>query len=616
MTRDDDLLSRRLEGLLEGDEARALEARLAAEPALRARLDALRAPFPEDPEQAAPEALLPVAVPPGLGERVVRRLAAIGDDAALADHLEGLLDPGATAKLEYRLAAEPGLRARLDALEAPFPANPDQPAPVALPPVAVPDDLAWRVLARAEGAGLVRESADPTLAEHVEGLLEPGPAAALEGRMVSDRALAARREALARALPELPPVAAPPGLFERTLVRLEEEGLVTPGVDALPGALPAGLLDKTLGRLEAEGLVAPAAKQGVLLRFGRGPVALMAAAALLLCAVPSFLLGSHWQRGHALTAVADRDRQLDEVLDQVRRLRDEDAAQTAERAALLERLEQAGKDAELANEQRLIAEGKQKEFRLELEERDRKLVAREQELAQARAARPADDRQVAELSGRIGELEGRLASRDEELVDVKSELAQAQEALHQAQIEFQRLVDKDSTMQIADARRIDQWDPVRRQWLPLEGKAQLTPGDIVRGSGAQGSIELAAGRKLELRGGTYVIRGARRLDPIPEGGAVRAGPAAARTPQPAVLEERIPALIDQLDSGSAAERAEAQRQLVELWGRLPDPGPGVISRLAQATLRPDEVTGRPPASPRGWQSWWERVQEKRAEEKE
>ena len=550
-------------------------------------------------------------------------------DLALSEHLEGLLPPEQAAALEGRLAAEPGLRARLSALDRVLPADPA--APVALPPLPAPPGLPDRAAARALRAGQER-----LLAEHLEGLLAPDQGAALE----ADPALCGRLAALRAALPDadaLPALAPPAGLFERTLVRLEEEGLIDPGPGALGDALdqapPAGLLGATLARLEAEALLVPPAPgqaapapRGLLLAWGQRRVAL-AAAGLLLALGAAFQLGSAWQRGPALQAVRDRDAAIDALMAEVARLREDDAAQVIELAETRRRASQAqdalqDARARAASQERVrreleIALGEEQRVRLELEsgatrlealraERDALRAERDALLARAPAP-PAPQEPgpaVAELASRARELEAALARAQEEAQDLRRDLAEAEERALQAQL---AATDLAPSMLVSDARRIDRWDPARREWRPLQGKTELRPGAIVRGAGTRSALELQDRRTFELRGGTYVVTGARGLDPLPDG-ALRAAPA-AQAPAGA-LRERVPALISLLGSGGPADRAAAQRDLTALWRRFPDPGPGVVSRMT--ALRQEDANA-PPATPQGWEAWWSRVEEQVAQ---
>lgn len=543
-----------------------------------------------------------------------RDLPARDDDERLAEHLEGLLGPEATAALEARLVADPALRARREALARLLPTDPTEPAELA--PVALPAGLAEQLGARLQREGLLPAEAPPApdaaLAEHLEGLLEPAAAAALEARLAADPALRARHEALARVALERLDAATPPvGLLELTLARLEEEGLVTPGGQ---GAPPPRLLPDTLRRLEAEGLLAPSGPRGLLLRLSRSPVALAAAALLLCCG--AFQLGGLYQRRPALERLRERDATIDALLAESRRLREEAAARVVELAVAREQAGSAGQElsrlraeADVLSQARqdlLVALGREqaKRVELELEATEVEALRREREALLARLAAlpaPGAGARQGELQARVADLERALAGRDEELADLRIECAAALEALQQARIALQE--EEPASMYVSDARRIDRWDPARREWRPVEGATQLQPGAIVRGAGAQGAIVLQD-RKLELRGGTYVVTGARRLDPLPEGTG-RAAPALREAA--GGIREQVPLLIARLGSGNTAQRAAAQRQLSALWQRYPDPGPGVMARITQAALREDAPG--PPATPQGWESWWSRVEE-------
>jgi len=116
----------------------------------------------------------------------------------------------------------------------------------------------------------MRHPGDERLAAHLEGLLEPAEAEALERELADDAAARARLEALRAVLAapvELPSVPLPPGLAAAAAGRLADEGLAPATEDdplAAPVALPAVEVPELLGeavldRLEAEGLVAPRA---------------------------------------------------------------------------------------------------------------------------------------------------------------------------------------------------------------------------------------------------------------------------------------------------------------------------------------------------------------------
>lgn len=138
------------------------------------------------------------------------------DDLRLAEHLEGLLDGEARSELEARLAREPALRARRDALAAAL-------DDASLPAVPVPAGAVEGVLARLEQ----------------EGLVEPAGEAA-----------------------------PPPGLLAATLGRLEAEGLVAPAAGPVAPGRPwlgqalALLLAAALGALAGRAAPRPPAPDG------------------------------------------------------------------------------------------------------------------------------------------------------------------------------------------------------------------------------------------------------------------------------------------------------------------------------------------------------------------
>ena len=93
----------------------------------------------------------------------------------------------------------------------------------------------------------------------------------------------------------LPEVRVPPRLLEKTLRRLEDEGLVEP--DA--GDVPWGLYEATLERLEREGLVEP--RGGARRQWPRR--LRWAAAILVVCGAGSggYLLRAHTERPQVVT---------------------------------------------------------------------------------------------------------------------------------------------------------------------------------------------------------------------------------------------------------------------------------------------------------------------------
>lgn len=544
-----------------------------------------------------------------------------GDDARLAAHLEGLLEPAEAAALEERLTGDPALRARLAALRGLL--GGELEAPDALPPVPLPAGLARRLGARLAEEGLLAPvDDDQRLAAHLEGALEPAAEADLLGRLAAEPALRARREALRELAPEslvarwLTPLVPPAGLFELTLARLEEEALLAPEPAA---AAPPRLLPGTLARLEAEGLLASApraalpVRAGLLVRVGRSPWLL--AAALLLGCVGAFQLGSLYQRLPALERLRERDAAIDALQASLQRQREEGAARLIELSVAREQARGAEEQLRaVRTEAGLLARGRE-DLQVALGREQAQRLALEVEAGQVETLRRERDALAARLAAapppaapdpRLRELEALLASRDDELNEARLELAGAQEALQQARLHAEPRSGEPASMLVSDARRIDRWDAARREWRPVEGATELQPGAIVRGAGSRGAIVLQD-RELELRGGTYVVTGARRLDPLPEATG-RAAPVRAA---PGSLHEEVPQLIARLGSGSAGERAEAQRRLTALWHRFPDPGPGVVARIAQGGLRED--TPGPPVTPQAWEGWWGRVAEQAAE---
>ncbi len=320
---------------------------------------------------------------------------------------------------------------------------------------------------------------------------------------------------------EMAPVAPPADLLERTLARIEREGLLTGA-----GDVPAGLFDKTMARLEEEGLVRPEAPARSR--------AWRAAAAILLAAGLG-ALGGYVARGREVVR---------EVV-------------TVDRP-----------------------------------------VEREKVVVREKVVEVPVERVVEKIVERPVEVEKVV-----ERVVVVPAPAPAPAAAADSAV-------------VASAAGVERWEGRFGRWRAIQAGRALEPGSVLRAAAIRSEAVLG-GRRFALGDGLYVLTAAGALEPVPSGGPTLA---AAVSPPPAPAralsdEERVPALLQRVASGSPDVRAAAERDLLEVWRRRGDPGPGVLAAIGDfATRGPrggdnagELDPSRPPASAQAWESWWARV---------
>lgn len=364
----------------------------------------------------------------------------------------------------------------------------------------------------------------------------------------------------------LPPVGLPPGLEELVLLRLEAEGLVAPPDALTLAAVPPGLLGATLSRLEAEGLVARAAPTpparwravaALLLAAALGAAVSAAAAAAARAPTPVVPVPAPRV---VPTLIADPGARATLAAETARRVAAEaalDALPAALDAARERGRVDAARDAAPAREDLTRA----------LEETREQVVALERDLTLARATAEVARARASALATALDDAREQVGPRG---------------------------------LRVDAADDVLRWDPAGGAWAAVEPDAALPPGTLVRGDGLTSAL-VVSGLRLELRDTTFVVVDARRIEPLPD--ASRRGAAARSAPE---LRTLVPALIAEFASGSAGARAEAQRALTALYRRHPDPGPGVVRRLADARLGRSEEAG-PPVTAEGWEAWWRRV---------
>ncbi len=664
MSRDEPIVARiadALEGLLPAAEARALEARLAAEPALAARREALVAVLAE------PVVLPPLAPPADLLGRALARLETEAarlegplPDSLLAERLEGLLAPEEADLVDQAAAADPEVAARLRALRDILGER------EALPPVALPARLADRVAAALAG----REPAldDATLAELVEGLLPPEQAARLEAIVASSPALGARRETLRAAFDEparLPALTPPAGLVDRTLARLAEEGAwidealtgddppaaarlrEDDGADLAP---PAGLLEATLARLEAEGLVgaapagsatapavsatAPAASATAPAASATPPAASAAepspAPAGLVTpfpavggdAVPSRRGVSVWAAAAAALLAAAAGLALGSLA----------PGPGAEQVAALEELVRRsnetlhGAESRRAEVEASLREARQRAEGAEAASRAAEQAARDA-LAREQSARVAEREQAASAAARLGELELALAearaaseARARELVAARRDLeasarrASAAEAALAATCEA--LSAREQALAAAEAGRAEAERRLAEaaRVEPPGGGAALVAALSVDAAHEAERWDPALGAWVPLDGGALpagtLVRGRGGASALTAG----ARRFALRQATYVVREGRIEPIPGQggwQASGQAAPGG-APHSVPELIEALASGSPRARARAEHELIAlfhrvPEPSAEAPPTTTRGWEAWWSRT---------
>ncbi len=497
-----------LEGLLPPDDAAAVEREVAHDANLAARLQALQAVLSE------PVTLPPIATPAGLAERVAARAQLAPPDGRLADRLEGLLGDGDAAALDLTVSSDPEVGARLRALDtllAP---------PVRLPPIAPPEDLLERTLAR--------------LAE--------------EGLWVDEEAA------------DAPALAPPAGLLDATLERLEAEGLV-----ASPPAIGAATA-------EPVGAVVPFPSHG-LRRFGALAAAALLSAALGLLAgrglapagggdsaAVAALRETIARAREAERAAAGRSSSLAAEL-ATSRQRARDAAEAAEAA----RRDLTAARRSLAAREADLARGEQAAERLSLLEQQ--LAALRERLATREAALAAAREAAAEaeaLAQRVQEGEELLAANRAAVLRLEAALADAE---RRAELLAAASPAPREGLAIRAAQDVERWDPDVGEWVPLEGVTALPAGTVVRGRGGASALTAEA-RRYALRQGAFVVSAGGRIEPLPASG--RSWQAAAEQRYASAEQHSVPELIEALTSGSPRARARAEHALIALFHRLPD----------------------------------------------
>ncbi|MEZ6187980.1 MAG: hypothetical protein R3F62_23600 [Planctomycetota bacterium] len=534
-------------------------------------------------------------------------------DERLAEWLEGLLDPEDARALEQQVRDDPRLAGRLAALQSALP------EPAELPALELPPSLVWRVRAVVEEhLGSAEEHAGverARLAAALEGAADPALERALRDPRVRGELLD-----LARAFAVgLRALEVPPALAERVLVRLEEERLVDEGAEEEP-AVPAGLLEATLARLEAEGLVAAASGPPEVALVASRPAPAWSSRRWLAAAAAALVLGSAVAAAYALGRRHERawhdtrplalgppttGWQAPEVQRRaIREAREERDALREERDRTLAELASARAELTTARETRDEAEARlahAEEASAAAEEASAVALAQRD---QAEAAGAAAVQSASVLAGRLELVEQRLQRESAARVAAEDARVRAERALASAAGARARLeraleaVQGELVVEAADGAQ--RWAPDQGVWEPVQAGSALPRGTLVRGAG-RGALVLA-GRRYPLRGGAYVISAGNVLEPLPEP-TDRARAELARGRGAEDLEAQVQGWVADLGSGSPRVRSHAQRELLELYGRLGDPGPGVVESWLRVEQGPPGV----PLTAQAWLAWWERV---------
>jgi hypothetical protein len=165
-------------------------------------------------------------------------------------------------------------------------------------------------------------------------------------------------------------------------------------------------------------------------------------------------------------------------------------------------------------------------------------------------------------------------------------------------------VSKPVPVELANARGVERWDTKRGAWQPLDEKASLAAGTILRG-GPGASLDVN-GKPERLSERAYVLGGTGALEPVPDASVVAVG----RPTRPAPPEDAIPGLLALRASGLPEERARAQQELERQWVRLGHPSPNAMATVAGILASRSSDTG-PPTTARDWEAWWEWARAKR-----
>jgi hypothetical protein len=513
--------------------------------------------LPEQPPEISPGGvLLELSLPPGLLDRtlvgldeVCRELA---QDARLADHLEGLLDPSQGAELEAELVADSLARDRRRALDAILPADAD------LPPLELPAGLEECVLSRLEEEGLVGAPTD-------------------EQRL-------------------------PSGLLEATLTRLEDEGLVAPSTSSR-SAPPAGALLPFPSR--AWLAVAAALLLGLGLGIGWSPRGASPATSddqlvslqRQLDEARQALRGEPEPSGEQLVTTDPQptrpNPQLQAALAEAQDLRHDLTTLGQERDVLtaqLDRLdaELTGVRSELAQAGQLRAEAEAARTvladaldstRTELAQATSLAEELTDQVAQARQAQAATEAQLVDTRAHVRELEGLVTDRRGD----------------------------DAVIEVSFASQIECWDFERGGWVEVDVANVLAPGTIVHG-GRRGVLRSQA-RRFRVDDGLYVVAPSGQLEPLPDQGQRRtaARPSAPSTTAGDLDAARVQELITASHAGAPALRTWALGELIKLWQRYGDPGRDAFDLVADATARASERPTGWPTTPEAWEAWWLRV---------
>lgn len=423
------------------------------------------------------------------------------DEARLSELLEGLLPDDEAAALEERCRNEPELARARDELERILA------DPVQLEPCEPPASLeAW-----------VREvAADPPAPgaeddEVLAGELEPVSPPAHLREWVRAQAASAARDPLAEPLdlerPEVPAHLVA-WVGERAREAASDAGASAEAEEAREGRLlvfpRAAVLALAAALLVGLGL-------GLLAgRSGQGqPPREVAQLRADLVALQQELAEASGARESAESAQRKVSRLLDQREQDLSELRkQQQRAQTAQQAAeqALARLEArseslSGELAQARQERDQVAE--------RLRARRDEFAAQGQELARVQAAlaqRPAGD----------PELERRLGARERELAQVRASLAaRAQEAARLRAKLDQGGVREGTPLRVASARGVRRWDD-ERGWVALAAGEALAPGSVLAGAGLYGQVALEGDRsKRRLGSQLYVVTRA-GLEPLPE----------------------------------------------------------------------------------------------------